>query len=139
MSIYLVKLLKRLLDFKSFLLFLIKCTAERNTGSLKIVAHSQNKSRLLNPLGLRRPGHPLRHERPTRPSIKPQLSLSYQPLQAKDERSLGQRSRLLTPPPSLILHPASKIILDIDEVLGDQDVDVARHSNPDESAFIPER
>jgi len=33
MSIYLVKLLKRLLDFKSFLLFLIKCTAEQTPAA----------------------------------------------------------------------------------------------------------
>jgi len=80
MSIYLVKLLKRLLDFKSFLLFLIKCTAEQNTSSLKTVAPSQHNSRLRRPLGLRRLGHPLRHGR--RRSLLPSHSLASLPASA---------------------------------------------------------
>ena len=53
MSIYLVKLLrflKRLLDFKSLLLFLIKCTAERTPAACAV--GERQSSRLPPPPGL---------------------------------------------------------------------------------------
>ena len=37
------------------------------------------------------------------------------------------------------MHPASMIILDIEEVLGDEDDDLLVHLRTDEMAFIPER
>lgn len=37
------------------------------------------------------------------------------------------------------MHPASMIILDHEEVLGDEDDDLLVHLRTDEMAFIPER
>lgn len=141
MSIYLVKLLKRLLDFKSFLLFLIKCTAERNTSSLKICGTRLPKQQPTASSPRLTPTRaPAQTWTPAQPPTQPRLALFT---------SLCGRKLILTitwleaapttPPPSLIMHPASMIILDHEEVLGDEDDDLLVHLRTDEMAFIPER
>merc|ERR1712002_879366 len=139
MSIYLVKLLKRLLDFKSFLLFLIKCTAEQNTSSLKICGTRPKQQPTASSPRLTPTRAPAQTWTPAQPPTQPRLGLSTSLCGRKLITITWSEAAPPTPPPSLIVHPASTIILDNEEVLGDEDDETLADLPTDEMAFIPER
>jgi len=135
----LVKLLKRLLDFKSLLLFLIKCTEKK--AAMKDRQAWPPISRLSLPPGLSRLGHPLMCGR--RRSLRPTASWAFlhQPLQATTG-GLAGGSATHTPPPGLSMHPASMLILD--QWSSTWCWKLSRNFRfpdfqPDELAFTPER
>lgn len=101
----LVKLLKRLLDFKPLLLFLIKCT-EKKAAEMKDRPRPPARQQTAPPRRSGRPGHPLRHRR--RAPAPPHAGPSHQPLRARRRQVGGP-----TPPPSFNMHPASMLNLDL--------------------------
>merc|ERR1712128_119806 len=61
---------------------------------------------------------------PAQPLTQPRLSLSTSLCRRKLTTLTWSEAAPTTPPPSLIVHPASTIILDNEEVLGDEDGDL---------------
>ena len=137
MSIYLVKLLKRLLDFKSFLLFLIKCTAEQTPAAERGTRPKQQPTASSPRLMPTRA--PAQTWTPAQPPTQPRLGLSTSLCGLELITLTWSGAAPTTPPPSLIVHPASTIILDNEEVLGVEDDDILANLSADEMAFIPER
>lgn len=151
-----MKLLKRLLEFKSLLLFLIKCTEKAammnwRTGSCR----GRIKITTAPPPPVRadqgtRSGSDRRRRGPW-PSVQKNLlrrfwthsaflKQHHQPLQA-EVAPWPKGPRPKTPPPSISMHPASMLTLDQRSSTWKPKISWSLSGNlrTDELAFIPER
>jgi len=137
MSNYLVKLLKRLLENHSYYsssnVPLNKHRQLKNCGTRPKQQPTASSPRLTPTRA------PAQTWTPAQPLTQPRLSLSTSLCGRKLITITWSEAAPPTPPPSLIVHPASTIILDNEEVLGDEDDETLADLPTDEMAFIPER